>query len=118
MRNLAIPALLVAVVALAGCGSSSSDGSGAPPVTPPSDQQPAEAGMKLTGTVRQVGVEGGCWVFEATDGRRFELSRTGAPAEVFQDGRKLTLSLNPRPDLMSACQVGPIVEITRVESGQ
>lgn len=71
--------------------------------------------MRLTGTVRAVGIEGGCWQFEADDGRKFELTRTGAPEGLLQDGKKATLVLRPRPDLMSACMIGPIVEVVTVE---
>jgi hypothetical protein len=71
--------------------------------------------MRLTGTVRAVGVEGGCWQFEADDGRKFELARSFAPAALLQDGKKATLVLKARPDLMSTCMVGPIVEVVKVE---
>ncbi|MEP7327058.1 MAG: hypothetical protein ABI836_13995 [Gemmatimonadota bacterium] len=72
--------------------------------------------MRLTGTVRAVGIEGGCWRFDADDGRSFEIARAGAPAGLLQDGRKATLEVRARPDLMSTCMIGPIVEVVKVES--
>lgn len=70
--------------------------------------------MRLTGTVRAVGIEGGCWRFDADDGRNFEISRSGVPADLLQDGKKATLLLRARPDLMSTCMIGPIVEVVKV----
>lgn len=72
--------------------------------------------MRLTGTVRAVALEGGCWRFDSDDGRHFEISREGAPPSLLVDGRTATLVVRPRRDLMSTCMIGPIIEVVSVES--
>jgi hypothetical protein len=108
--------LLIGVLALSACRGAPNDEPARPAATPPSAAQPGDTSdMRLTGTVRAVGVEGGCWQFEADDGRKFELARSFAPSALLQDGKKATLVLKARPDLMSTCMVGPIVEVVKVE---
>ena len=72
--------------------------------------------IRVTGTVQRIGVEGGCWVLEASDGTRYELRPAQAPPEVLRDGARAVLVLKKRIDLMSICQVGQIVDVQRVES--
>jgi hypothetical protein len=62
-----------------------------------------------------VNLEGGCWRFDAEDGRHFEISRATAPAELLVDEKAATLTLRPRADLMSTCMIGPIAEVVGVE---
>jgi hypothetical protein len=71
--------------------------------------------FRVGGTVRSVNLEGGCWRFDADDGRRFELDRGSAPAGLLVDGKPATLTLRPRPDLMSTCMIGPQVQVLKVE---
>ncbi len=66
--------------------------------------------FRATGTIHRVNVEGGCWRFDLEGGGHFEL-RAGADPSILVDGRQATLTLRPRPDLMSACQIGPIAEV-------
>lgn len=104
-----IPAALVLVLVLPGCRQREA----APPASPGSEPGipvSADTTFRATGTVHRVNVEGGCWRFDLEDGRHFEL-RADADPSILVDGRKVTLTLRPRPDLMSACQVGPIVEV-------
>ena len=108
--------VLLAGSALPACRASANDDANKPAATVPAAGQPGDTTqMRVTGTVRAVGVEGGCWQFEADDGRKFELARSFAPAALLQDGKKATLVLKARGDLMSTCMIGPIVEVVQVE---
>lgn len=71
--------------------------------------------MRVAGTIHSVNVEGGCWRFDAQNGSHYEILKSSAPSGLLQDGKQVTLTVKPRPDLMSTCMVGPIVEVVRVE---
>jgi hypothetical protein len=112
IRNIAT--LLLALAITLACHSAAKDDA-TKPAAPAAGQPRDTSQMRLTGTVRAVGIEGGCWRFDADDGRHFEISRSGAPAGLLQDGKKATLELRARPDLMSTCMIGPIVEVVKVD---
>jgi hypothetical protein len=110
----------IAGLFLLACSPPSPGNAGRPDSVPAANQEPmtdstASPTVRVQGTVRSVNVEGGCWRFDAADGKRYELNKSSAPAALFQDGRQATLTLRLRPDLMSTCQVGPIVEVVQVE---
>lgn len=71
--------------------------------------------VRTSGTVHAVNLEGGCWRFDAQDGRQFEIEKGSAPDGLLVDGKQVTLTLRPRPDLMSSCMIGPIAQVVRVE---
>ncbi len=71
--------------------------------------------FRATGTVSKTAVGVNCWRFEATDGSGYELRPDQAPAEVLADGKRFTLILKKRTDVMSTCMVGPIVDVIRIE---
>jgi len=73
-------------------------------------------GIRVTGTVRFVSAEGGCWQLQAQNGARYELRPTQAPARVLVDGAQVVLVVRLRTDLASVCMVGDIVDVERVES--
>ncbi len=73
------------------------------------------AGIRVSGTVRFVNVEGGCWQLQAQNGARYELQPTQAPARVLVDGAQVVLVVRLRTDLVSVCMVGDIVDVERVE---
>jgi hypothetical protein len=106
-------------VALPGCSSSANTGGGTnrPDSAAPAGQEPVtdSTPIRAAGTVRAVNVEGGCWRFDLQDGRHFEIVKSTAPAGLLADGKQATLTLRPRPDLMSTCMIGPIAEVVRVE---
>lgn len=92
--------------------------------TPPDSSAPApvtqepmsdSTTFRASGTMHAVNLEGGCWRFDAEDGRHFEISRATAPAGLLVDGKQATLTLRPRSDLMSTCMIGPIAEVVTVE---
>jgi len=70
----------------------------------------------VTGTVRQTGIEGGCWFLEGGDGTRYELRPKQAPDSLLVDGARAVVVVKKRIDLMSTCQVGQIVDVVRVDS--
>ena len=71
--------------------------------------------IRATGMVEKTEVGVNCWRLAAEDGASYELRTDQAPAELLQHGRKVTVVLKPRTDLMSACQVGKLVDVIRVE---
>jgi hypothetical protein len=112
--------LAVATALLGGCRSGSNSGreaslpdSAQPPVREP---VPDSATIRATGTIRAINIEGGCWRFDAQDGGHFEIEKGSAPEGLLVDGKQATLTLRPRPDLMSTCMIGPIAEVVKVES--
>lgn len=72
--------------------------------------------IRVSGTVRFVSVEGGCWQLQAPNGARYELRRTQAPSPVLVDGAQVVLVVRLRTDLVSTCMVGDIVDVERVDS--
>lgn len=71
--------------------------------------------FRATGTVTKTPVGANCWRFEAADGTGYELRPDQAPAEVLSDGKRFTLVLRKRTDVMSSCMVGQIVDVIRIE---
>ncbi len=78
----------------------------------------APGGIRVTGIVVFVEVEGGCWQLQADDGARYELSPHQAPSKILVDGARVSLVLDLRDDAVSICMVGQIADVERVESVQ
>ena len=98
-------ATLALGVALAGCAAQ-----------PELPLRPSSA--EVEGTVRRVGVEGGCWVIDTPVGR-FE--PVGLPPRYRIDGLAVHATLEPAPDLASVCQVAPLARVQSIrgrEPGQ
>lgn len=72
--------------------------------------------ITVTGTANKVEVGVNCWRFSGEDGKGYELRPDQAPADVLVDGKRQTLVLKLRADLMSSCQVGQLVDVVRVTS--
>ncbi|MFN0158878.1 MAG: hypothetical protein ACKVRP_12510 [Bacteroidota bacterium] len=70
-------------------------------------------GTVLAGTVHFVAVERGCWQFEDSDGKEYELVGDNA-RELFIDGMRARIVVRPLQGLASTCQVGVMVEVVRV----
>ena len=111
--------LALASLLMNGCRAGANSGGEAnrPDSGTPAAQEPMSDSttIRASGTVRSVNVEGGCWRFDAQDGRHFEIEKGSAPTGLLVDGKQATLTLRPRPDLMSTCMIGPIVEVVKVE---
>ena len=115
-----VQTMTVAIIfALTGCRSAGNSGGAAnrPDSAPPASQEPVtdSTTVRTSGTVHAVNLEGGCWRFDAQDGRQFEIEKASAPDGLLVDGKQVTLTLRPRPDLMSTCMIGPIAQVVRVE---
>lgn len=65
------------------------------------------------GTIRQIEVEGGCWVIDDAEGNRYELLELAQ--ELRSDDLRVSAVLRPRPDMASICQVGQLVEVVSIE---
>ncbi|MEV4412603.1 hypothetical protein [Catellatospora sp. NPDC049609] len=76
------------------------------PIVPP----PAKDGTVITatGTVERIDLEGGCTVLR-TAGVTYQLLG-GDPAQL-KPGTKVTVKGRTRPDMMTVCQVGPVLEV-------
>lgn len=76
----------------------------------------APDGIRVTGLVVFLRIEGGCWQLQADNGARYELRPDQAPPKMLVDGARVTLLLYLRTDLASFCAVGQIADVERVES--
>ena len=126
--------LVPLVVLLAACGSGEADDPVMQSPAAPSEASTAAptdgGGEQLTGTFGGDGeLEGGCsWLDDGTT--RWEvqypegwtvtfnpLTLTGPDGETAGDGDVITVTGAPRTDLVTTCQVGPVVVATGVELG-
>ncbi len=109
--------LALAGILVLACRPASNAGSDASrPDTSSAVQEPmSNPTIRSAGTVRSVNIEGGCWRFDAADGKSYEIEKGSAPSGLLQDGKQATLTFRLRADLMSTCQIGPIVEVVKVE---
>jgi hypothetical protein len=74
--------------------------------------------IEVSGVVRFVDVEGGCWAFRADDGTAYELVADKASSRILVDGARATLVLTPREGAVSVCVVGRIAVVDEVKSLQ
>lgn len=102
MRNVL---LLGGMLVLVGCGAKSPDQAAA------TREGGDSSGTAVSGVVRKVEVSAGCWQLLAADSTRYELRPGQAPDSILVDGKQVTVTLKPRPDLMSTCMVGQIVDV-------
>ncbi|HWA16768.1 MAG TPA: hypothetical protein VG817_10050 [Gemmatimonadales bacterium] len=97
--------VLSGLIALSGCSAN-------PPDPATASQQAGDSGgIVVNGVVRRVEVSGGCWQLVAGDSTRYELRAGQAPADLLVDQKHVTVTVKPRPDLMSTCMVGKIVDV-------
>ena len=68
--------------------------------------------VRGAGTVRFQNLEGGFWAIEMDDGRIFA-PLVAFPEEFRIEGRRVTVTGKPRPDVVSAIQVA-IIEIISI----
>jgi hypothetical protein len=71
--------------------------------------------IRVSGTIELTPVGVNCWRLTSKDGKNYELRADQAPSGLLTSGRAVTLVLKLRSDLMSACQVGQIADVVRVE---
>lgn len=100
--------ILIALSSLIACAGKPPEPSAA------GDRQAADSsGMQVTGVVKRVEVAAGCWQLVGNDSTTYELRPDQAPAELLVDQKQVTVRLKPRPDLLSTCMVGKIVDVVR-----
>lgn len=95
-------AMMATLLALAACTAGKPEA----PTSAPSGE-PAE----VDGTVRQVNVEGGCWIIETAQGR---VQPVDLPERFRVDGLAVRVTLRDAPDMVSACQVGTLKHVDAV----
>ena len=71
--------------------------------------------IRVSGTIELTPVGVNCWRLTDKDGNNYELRADQAPTGLLTNGKAVTLVLKLRSDLMSACQVGQIADVVRVE---
>ncbi len=74
--------------------------------------------IEVSGVVRFIDIEGGCWTFRADDGTVYELVADKALSRILVDGARATLVLEPREGAVSVCMVGRIAKVEEVKSLQ
>jgi hypothetical protein len=89
-------AVMPILIAIAACTADKPD-------APTSARSGETAGVD--GTVRQVDVEGGCWMIETAQGR---VQPVDLPERFRVDGLAVRITLRDAPDVMSACQGGAL----------
>ncbi len=62
-----------------------------------------------TGTIEFLDLEGGVWVL-STEEERYALFR--APKQLLQDGLDVAVTGQVNPDIVTAAQVGPVLEVS------
>jgi hypothetical protein len=135
-------ALITGALLMAGCsGGASSSGPAEPTATPPaaspsgsleltSPKAPAGAETTYTGVLRSDAIEGGCAYVQTVDGQKYEVippdgwQLQKAPAAfvdpagqvVARAGDVVTVH-GHEADMMSICQIGPIIQATEIVAG-
>lgn len=72
--------------------------------------------LHISGTVRFLQVEIGCWQLEGVDGRRYELQPGQVPASLLRDRARVRVVGQPAEKAESGCQVGMPLDVLRVVS--
>ena len=73
-------------------------------------------GIRVSGVVHFLEIEGGCWQLRGDNGSQYELRPAQAPPKMLVDGARVSVILDLRTDLASVCQVGQIADVDDVES--
>jgi hypothetical protein len=133
--------IVVACLLMAGCSSAGSSPAPQSTATPPlaspsssleleSPKAPTGTDQSYTGVLRSDAIEGGCVYLQAADGSKFELVAPDgweiqkSPAAVVDPngqvvaraGQVITVN-GHEADMMSICQIGPIIQATEIEAG-
>jgi hypothetical protein len=74
--------------------------------------------FRISGTVRFLESDGGCWQLESGDGRHYELLPDQAPANLLRDGAKVLVTAQTTGESGTGCDVGQPLRIRRVMSIQ
>ena len=74
--------------------------------------------FRISGTVRFLESDGGCWQLQSNDGRRYELLPGQAPASLLRDGVEVLVSAQTTGDSRTGCDVGQPLVVGQVLSIQ
>ncbi len=70
---------------------------------------PGAGEVTLTGMVERLEIEGGCLVLRADTAKTYELK--GGDPNTLKAGSRVTVTGKVRSDIMTVCQVGPVLEV-------
>lgn len=119
-----LPLALPALLAVSACAASPNAAEPAGPAAPAALENPAmtkprvpdaaQPGIRATGTVRRLDLEGGFWGIIADDGRKFD--PMGLDARFQKEGLRVRFEATPETDMISTRMWGTMVRITRIEA--
>jgi hypothetical protein len=70
--------------------------------------------QKISGTLKRSDLEGGVWVFQASDGEQYHLA--DIDSKWLQDGSKLELEGEVMENMMGIGMMGPTFRVTKARS--
>jgi hypothetical protein len=79
---------------------------GMSPIVPPPAKDHV---VSLTGRVERVDLEGGCTVLRGDNGTTYQLM--GGDPDVVKPGASVQIRGRVRDDIMTTCQMGPVLEV-------
>ncbi len=66
--------------------------------------------MQYKGQIEFLDIEGGVWVLTTPEGDHYSLFR--APKELLQEGLEVEITGQIKPDMVTAAQVGEVLEVS------
>lgn len=66
--------------------------------------------MQYTGQIEFLDIEGGVWVLTTSEGTHYSLFR--APKDLLQEGMEVVITGQIKPDMVTAAQVGEVLEVS------
>jgi hypothetical protein len=121
-KRLLISLALTSAFFMAGCAQQpgsetgvnpSASESSIPPVLTTPSTGPSKASIpgeiSVTGTVERMDIEGGCTVLR-TETETYEIK--GGDPSILKAGQRVTVNGKVRTDMMTICQVGPVLEVS------
>lgn len=130
-RVVAVLMLSLLAGCTSGAGSSGAPSASLEPASPQPSNSAAGGGQLYTGTLGSDAIEGGCTYLQTADGTRLEViypdgwTVQRAPLAlvdpggqvVASAGEEVTIRGEDAQDMVSICQIGPIVRATEVLTG-
>ncbi len=107
MKALSLALLLGCLIGLSACSSHSRS------LDDKSSDAADDNTIEITGEIRRISLEGGAWIIQADDSTRYQPLNLGEQYQ--EDGLKVHIIAEKKPDRMSFLQIGPIVEIKSIE---
>jgi hypothetical protein len=79
-----------------------------------STKQYPPGSFTIDGVMHHTNIEGGCWVFRASNGQSYELIGKAAK-DLLREGLRAEVVVRPRRDVTSICMVGKILEVVEIK---